>query len=117
MSTGYSSGMRRNRITIQNRKAATASKYGLDATDIEWEDCATVWAAVDFVKGMRAMREGAIDVYGVVMVRMNWNCIITMRSRIVHDGNTYQILPETFHADRAGNTIQFNAQVVINDQQ
>ena len=43
-------------------------RFGLDSAGVEWEDAGTVWAAVDFVKGVQAMREGAIDVYGVVMV-------------------------------------------------
>lgn len=107
--------MRDQRVTILNRKAATESDYGLDGGGIEWEKAGTVWAAVDWVKGMRTMNAGALDVYGVVMVRMNWNCMTTMRSRIVHDCTTYQILPETFHADKRANTIQFQAQAVIND--
>lgn len=112
---GYSSGMRKHRIVIQNRTEATVSKFGLDSGGITWEETATVWAAVDFVRGLRAMREGAIDVYGIVMVRMLWTDDINMRSRIVHDGVTYQILPETFHADMQANTIQFNAQAIVAD--
>ena len=112
---GYSSGMLKERVTIQNRKEAVVSDFGLDSGGIEWEDTITVWAAVDWVKGMRTLNAGAIDAYGIVMVRMRWNCYVTMRSRIVHDGQVYQILPETFHADRQENTIQFNAQAIIND--
>jgi hypothetical protein len=46
---------------------------------------------------------------------MRWNCIVTPRSRIVYDGQTYQVLGETFHADRQDNTIQFNAQIIVNN--
>jgi len=115
MSTGYSSGMRKDRITILNRKKAKTSDFGLDGNGIEWEDVGCVWAAVDWAKGMRTLNAGAIDAYGVVLVRMNWNCCITMRSRIRHDGQVYQILPETFHADKRGDTIQFTAQAVVNE--
>ncbi len=56
---------------------------------------------------------GAVDVYGVVMVRMRWNSIVNERSRIVFDGKTYQILGDTFHAQRQDNTIQFHAQLLV----
>lgn len=114
--TGYSSGLRDKRLTILNRNAAASGQYGLDSGGTGWTEAATVWASVAWTKGMRAMNAGAIDVYGVVMVRMNWNDIITLRSRIVYDGDTYQILAETFHADKKQNTIQFNAQLVVNEK-
>ena len=108
--------MLRDRITIQNRKAATQSKFGIDSAGVEYEDIATIWAAVDFVRGKRSMQEGAIDVYGVVMVRCRYNSYINERSRIVHEGKTYQVLGETLHANRQDNIVQFNAQVIINDK-
>ena len=75
-----------------------------------------MWASVDWAKGKGAMNAGALDVYGVVIVRMRWNSIVNERSRIVYDGKTYQIIGETFHAQRQANTIQFHAQQVINDK-
>ena len=108
--------MLRDRITIQNRKAATQSKFGIDSAGVEYEDTATIWAAVDFVRGKRSMQEGAIDVYGVVMVRCRYNCYINERSRIIHEGKTYQVLGETLHTNRQDNIVQFNAQVIINDK-
>ena len=111
----YSSGLLNKRIKIQNRAKAKTSEFGLDATGIEWEDTCCVWASVDWAKGMRTLNVGAIDAYGVVLVRMRWCPLINIRSRIVYDGQTYTILPETFHADKQGNTIQFNAQLIIND--
>lgn len=107
--------MRRHRVVILNRKKAEPSKFGLDGNGIEWEECGSAWAAVDWAKGMRTLNAGAIDAYGVVLVRMNWNCVINMRSRIRHEGQVYQILPETFHADRQSNTIQFSAQALVNE--
>ena len=52
----------------------------------------------------------------VQLERMRWNNIITERSRIQWQGKTYQILPETFNADRQGNTIQFLCQQIVNDK-
>ncbi len=111
----YSTGMMRHRITIMAPEAVTVGKYGRGSGGQAYRADGSVWAAVDFTKGMRAQNAGAIDVYGVVMVRTRWTDRITMRCRIVYEGQTYQILPETFHADRQANTIQFNAQAIIND--
>jgi hypothetical protein len=63
------------------------------------------------------MNAGALDVYGVVMVRMRYNTVVNERSRILYEGKTYQIIGETFHADRQANTIQFHAQQIVKDQQ
>lgn len=108
--------MLKHRVTIQNRREAQQGKFGLDSMGIGFETVGTVWAAVDFAKGKGAMNVGALDVYGVVMVRMRWNNIINERSRILYEGKTYQIIGDTFHADRQENTIQFHAQQIINDQ-
>jgi hypothetical protein len=61
------------------------------------------------------MNVGALDVYGVIMVRMRWNSIVNDRSRVMYDGKTYQILGDTFHAQRQDNTIQFHAQLVVKE--
>ena len=103
-------------ITIQNRKAATMGKYGLDTLGAEFDDTVCLHANVDWQKGKSGMHEGALDSYGVVMVRMRWTNHVNERSRIVWQGKTYQIIPETFHAERSDNTVQFLAQVIINDK-
>ncbi|MBQ5835445.1 MAG: head-tail adaptor protein [Bacteroidaceae bacterium] len=113
MSTGYSSGMRKHCITILNRTAAESGDFGVDGDGIDWAEAATVHAAIDWAKGMRALNAGSVDAYAVIIVRMDWNNIITMRSRISWNGDMYQILPETFHPDKQANTIQFNAQVIV----
>ena len=113
---GYSSGFLKHMITIQNRKAATMGKYGLDTQGAEFDDTVCLHANVDWQKGKSGMHEGALDSYGVVMVRMRWTNHVNERSRIVWQGKTYQIIPETFHAERSDNTVQFLAQVIINDK-
>lgn len=99
-----------------NRNAAKQGKFGLDSDGVEWEETCYLWAAVDWSRGVNSLREGAIDAYAVILVRMRWSSQITMRSRIIHEGITYQILPETFHPDRHANTLQFTAQAIINDK-
>ena len=112
----YSSGFLKDRVTILNRKEAVQGKFGLDSAGIEWENVGCVHANVDWQKGKTAMNAGALDAYGVKIVRMRWNNIITERSRIQYEGRTYQILPETFNANRQENTIQFLCQQIINDK-
>ena len=107
----------RDRVTILNRTAAQDGRFGLDSAGIEFEPAKTVWAEVTWAKGKQAMNAGALDVYGVVMVRMRYNTTVNERSRILYDGKTYQIIGKKFHADRQANTIQFHAQQVVTDKQ
>jgi len=112
----YSSGLLKDRVTILNRKKAVSGKYGLDSAGVEWEETGTVWANVEWTRGKQAMNVGAIDVYGVIMVRIRWTTIVNERSHIKHDGKEYAILGDTFHADRQGNTIQFHAQAFVQEK-
>ena len=107
----------KHRVTILNRTTAQDGRFGLDSAGIEFEPAKTVWAEVTWAKGKQAMNAGALDVYGVVMVRMRYNTVVNERSRILYEGKTYQIIGETFHADRQANTIQFHAQQIVKDQQ
>ncbi len=111
----YSAGFRKDRIEVWNRTAATMGKFGLDSAGVEWTKTVCLWASVTWAKGNRALNAGSIDAYGVVTVRLLYSNQINMRSRIVHNGTTYQILPETFHSDKQANEIQFTAQAIIQD--
>lgn len=112
----YSTGLLKHRVTILNRTEAQQGRFGLDSAGVKFESAGTVWASVDWTRGKGAMNAGALDVYGVVMIRMRWNTIVNERSRILYDGKTYQIIGETFHAQRQENIIQFHAQQIINDK-
>lgn len=114
--TGYSSGLRRMMIEVLNRKEQTVGRFGIDSAGVEWESEGWLHADVTWAKGKQAMNAGALDVYGVILVRMNWTDAVNMRSRIVWRGQTYQILAESFHDDFHDNTIQFHAQLIINDK-
>ena len=112
----YTSELLKHRVQILNRTEAQQGRFGLDSAGVDFEAAGTVWASVDFAKGKGAMNAGSLDVYGVVMIRMRYNTIVNERSRILYDGKTYQIIGETFHADRQENTIQFHAQLIVNAQ-
>ena len=107
----YSTGLLKHRVTILNRTEAQQGRFGLDSAGVEFESAATVWASVDWTRGKGAMNAGALDVYGVVIIRMRWNTIVNERSRILYDGKTYQI--QSLHTDRQENTIQITATEIV----
>lgn len=109
----YTAGMRKDRIKVLQRKDTEMGRHGRDSQGITWEPVCCLWASVDWQKGKTAMAAGALDSYGVIMVRMSYTTQVTMRSRIEWHGQVYQILPETFHADFRENTVQFHAQVAL----
>ena len=109
----YGTSILRDVVTILNRTEAETSKFGLDGDGIEWQEAACVHANVTWAKGTRALNAGALDAYMVKQVRMRYNSIVTLRSRIKFDGQIYQIIPETFNPDKRANTIQFMMQSLI----
>ena len=112
----YSSGFLKDMVTVLNRKEAQDSKWGKDGSGIEWERAACLHANVGYQKGKVGMTAGSLDVYAVKIVRMRWNSIVNERSRIEFDGRTYQIIGDTFNAQRQENEIQFLIQQVVNDK-
>jgi head-tail adaptor len=98
----YQSGFLHHRVTIWNKVVATG--FG-DTT--QWQADGTVWANVAFSKGVKALREGTLDAYDTVIVRMRFNDIINRDSLLVHDGRTYQI--QSFHRDMRENIVQITA--------
>ncbi|MBR2776637.1 MAG: phage head closure protein [Prevotella sp.] len=103
---GYSSGMLKHRVTIKNK--VTASAFG-ETTG--YADAGTVWADVTFSRGVKSLREGALDAYDTVIIRMRYNNIVSRDSHLVHDGKEYQI--QSFHRDYQENIIQLTAQEIV----
>ena len=62
-------------------------------------------------KGSKALREGALDAYDTVMIRMRYNDVVTRDSRLQHGGVTYQI--QSFYPDHQENTIQITATEIV----
>ena len=114
----YQSGFLHELIIPQNRKAATAGKYGIDSAGVEWEDACNhpLHANVDYQRGKSAMNAGALDAYAVKIVRMRWTNVFNERSRIKYQDKTYQIIPETWNVNHRENTLQFLMQLVVNDK-
>lgn len=93
-------------MTIRNKVVAT----GFGETT-SWKDVATVWANITFSKGVKSLKEGALDAYDTVIVRMRYNNIVSRDSLLVHDGTVYQIT--SFHRDFQENIIQITATEII----
>ena len=102
----YTSGMLKYRVTILNKQVAT----GFGETT-SYQPAATVWADVTWSKGAKALREGALDAYDTVLIRMRYNDVVTRDSRLQADGVTYQI--QSLHANRQENTIQITATEIV----
>ena len=112
--TGYDAGMRSKRITIARRSETTGGQFSQRSAGQKYETVGTFWAAEDFNKGTKSLREGAVDAYDTVMFRMNWYPDIDRWCIIKYDGMWYQIT--SFHADRQANTIQMTATEMANQQ-
>ena len=107
---GYSSGMLKHRVEVLKVVAADG-KFGARSAAPTYESVGCVWAAVDFNRGLKAMREAALDGIDYVVIRMRWNPIVNRDSYLRCHGVTYMITE--FHADRQQNIIQIKAQEVV----
>lgn len=103
----YGAGMRKKRIHIFNRKADVEGEFGRNSGGRGYEYTATVWAAVTFNKGMKSMREGAVDAYDTVMFRMLYSKKVCRESMIAWDDRTFAI--QSFNRDYQTNEIQITA--------
>jgi len=104
---GYSAGLLNHLITFAQRTKAEAGKHGLDSGGVKYTKVCTVLASKKFNKGMKAMREGAMDAYDTVMFRLHWRNDIDRWCIILCDGKWYQI--ESFNDDFNDNQIQITA--------
>ena len=105
---GYSAGMLKYRVAILNKKDAGKIPFGAKA---EYEQVACVHADVTWSKGVKSLREGALDAYDTVLIRMRWNNIVTRESLLECDGVRYQI--QSLHADKMDNIVQITATEII----
>ena len=101
---GYGAGILTHRIGIFNRVAAEDDIYGLDSSGVVYEPLGELCANITFNKGVKAMREGAMDAYDYIMVRIRYNENIRRDSIILHDRRYWKI--ESFNADYREDKIQ-----------
>lgn len=106
MEKGYPASMRRHKVTILNK--VTASEFG---SSTRYEAADTVHAGVDWNRGVAALREGALDKYGIIVIRMNYTPVATRDSRYQWKGRIFQATD--FWADEFENKIQITAQEIV----
>lgn len=108
----YAAGMMDKRVQILARGEATDGEFGVNSEGAEYAKVGCVWAAVDFSRGMKSIREGAYDAYDILMVRMRYHEFVNRECRLVIEGKTYAI--QSFNADKRRNTIQITCQELVN---
>ena len=109
---GYSSGMMNKRIKIAKRVDSTGGDFGRSSGGQKYTMLGEFWASEKFDKGMKSLREGAVDAYDIVMFRMRFNADIDRWCLIQYHGRWYQIQScnEDFHT----NEIQITAKEMAN---
>lgn len=90
------------RVTILARSEGKNSQFGREGG--KFVPVKTIWAAVDWTKGKKAMQEGAIDAYDTYMVRCRFHRCLTRECRLEFDNRIFQI--ESFNADRQSDETQ-----------
>lgn len=99
---GYSTDILNRRVKIMARTGGGQTELGKSSG--EWAEVGTVWAGVTWTRGAKALREGALDAYDTVMVRMRWRGDVNRDVRIVDGGKVYEV--DTMQGDRQQNVVQ-----------
>ena len=110
----YTSGMMNKRVKVAKRAADASSGYGKGAGGVRYSILGEFWAAEDFNRGTKSLREGAIDAYDTVMFRMRYHADIDRWCLIQYQGRWYQI--QSFNANYQDNQIQITAMELANQQ-
>jgi head-tail adaptor len=110
----YGAGMRNKRIHIFNRKADKDGDFGRNSGGNGYKYTATVWSAVTFNKGVKSLREGALDAYDTVMFRCRFIKQLDRWCLLKFKGKWYQIT--SFNDDYQDNQIQITATELANQQ-
>ena len=101
------------RVKVAKRAADTATNFGNNG-QMRYSILGEFWAAEDFNKGVKSLREGAYDAYDTVMFRMRFNKDIDRWCLIQYQGRWYQI--QSFNASYQDNQIQITAMELANQQ-
>ena len=107
----YSTGMMNKRVTVAKRAENTQESFGKSGQP-KYEILGTFWMGETFNKGVKSLREGALDAYDTVMFRLRYTPCIDRWCLIRYNGTWYQIL--SFNADEHDNQIQITAQEMPN---
>ena len=98
----YSSSFRRSRISVFGAPEVRTTEYGRENS--AYPSIGDFWAAVTFTRGAKAMREGALDSYNTLLIRMRFCERLTRACIIQYKGKVYQI--DSLNADYTRNEMQ-----------
>lgn len=108
----YSAGMMNKRVKVAKRVDSEGGSFGRSSGGQKYTMLGEFWAAESFNKGVKSMREGAVDAYDTVMFRMRYNADIDRWCLVQYHGRWYQI--QSFNADYQTNEIQITATEMAN---
>ena len=103
----YSTGMMNKRVKIAKRVDSEGGSFGRSSGGQKYTMLGEFWAAESFNKGVKSMREGAVDAYDTVMFRMRYRAEIDRWCLVQYHGRWYQI--QSFNEDYQTNEIQITA--------
>lgn len=110
---GYSTGMMKYRVQVAKRATDESASFGKSGQP-KYEILGTFWMGETFNKGVKAMREGALDAYDTVMFRCRYNANIDRWCLLKFHGKWYQIT--SFNEDYQENQLQMTAVEMANQQ-
>ena len=110
----YTTGMMNKRVKIAKRVDSTGGDFGRKSGGQKYQMLGEFWAAESFNKGVKSMREGAVDAYDTVMFRMRFHEGIDRWCLVQYHGRWYQI--QSFNEDYQTNEIQITAIEMANQQ-
>jgi hypothetical protein len=109
----YSTGMMNKRVTVAKWATDESATFGKSGQP-KYEIVGTFWMGETFNKGVKAMREGALDAYDTVMFRCRFIKQLDRWCLLRYNGKWYQIT--SFQEDYQENQIQMLATELANQQ-
>ena len=104
--------MMNKRIKIAKRVDSEGGSFGRSSGGQKYTMLGEFWAAESFNKGVKSMREGAVDAYDTVMFRMRYHAEIDRWCLVQYHGRWYQI--QSFNEDYQTNELQITATEMAN---
>ena len=102
------------RIKIAKRVDSEGGSFGRSSGGQKYQMLGEFWAAETFNKGVKSLRDGAVDAYDTVMFRMRFNADIDRWCLIQYQGRWYQI--QSFNEDYQTNELQVTAIEMANQK-
>ena len=104
--------MLKKRIEIAKRVESTNGQFGKSSAGQKYQSMGKFWTSETWNKGVKSLREGAVDAYDTVMFRMRWAKDVDRWCLIKYQGRWYQI--QSLNEDYQRNEIQITATEMVN---